>query len=161
VPDAILDRMKSVTLEEAWATLRSAGYEQQYEDGWTTLYPDKILVGRALTSTWIPGRLDLQRVIEADEETRLFTSASHQYPTDWSGLGRTILFTNSDEKTQADIWMASATGTRHCSSCGRGWRSTREALIWRKRWRWCPPKTANGMKPAPPSGGNGAADRCG
>ena len=66
VPDAILDRMKSVTLEEAWATLRTAGYEQQYEDGWATLYPDKILVGRALTSTWIPGRLDLQKVIEAD-----------------------------------------------------------------------------------------------
>ena len=65
VPDAILDRMKNVTLEEAWATLRSAGYEHQYEDGWATLYPDKILVGRALTSTWIPGRLDLQRVIEA------------------------------------------------------------------------------------------------
>ena len=46
VPDAILDRMKSVTLEEAWATLRFAGYEQQYEDGWDRLYPDKILVGR-------------------------------------------------------------------------------------------------------------------
>ena len=66
VADAILDRMKSVTLEEAWATLRFAGYEQQYEDGWDRLYPDKILVGRALTSTWIPGRLDLQKVVEAD-----------------------------------------------------------------------------------------------
>ena len=58
VPDAILDRMKSVTLEEAWATLRNAGFEHQYEDGWATLYPDKILIGRALTSSWIPGRLD-------------------------------------------------------------------------------------------------------
>src|SRR6478752_7992363 len=38
VPDAILDRMKNVTLEEAWATLRFAGYEQQYEDGWDRLY---------------------------------------------------------------------------------------------------------------------------
>src|SRR6202789_562246 len=43
VPDAILDRMKNTTLEEAWATLRAAGYEHQYEDGWFTLYPDKIL----------------------------------------------------------------------------------------------------------------------
>src|ERR1700712_2111029 len=50
--DSILDRMKNVTLEEAWATLRNAGYEHQYEDGWFTLFPDKILVGRALTSTW-------------------------------------------------------------------------------------------------------------
>src|SRR5690349_14910624 len=34
VPDTILDRMKSVTLEEAWAVLREAGYNHQYEDGW-------------------------------------------------------------------------------------------------------------------------------
>ena len=82
VPDAILDRMKSVTLEEAWATLRFAGYEQQYEDGWTTLYPDKILVGRALTSTWIPGRLDLQRVIEADGKVDGRKGGPNAWPVD-------------------------------------------------------------------------------
>lgn len=82
VPDAILDRMKNVTLEEAWATLRNAGYEQQYEDGWFTLYPDKILVGRALTSTWIPGRLDLQRVIEADGKVEGRKGAPNAWPVD-------------------------------------------------------------------------------
>jgi len=34
VPDDILDRMKNVTLEEAWAMLRTAGFNHQYEDGW-------------------------------------------------------------------------------------------------------------------------------
>jgi regulator of RNase E activity RraA len=82
VPDAILDRMKSVTLEEAWATLRFAGYEQQYEDGWFTLYPDKILVGRALTSSWIPGRLDLQRVIEADGRVEGRKGGPNAWPVD-------------------------------------------------------------------------------
>jgi regulator of RNase E activity RraA len=82
VPDAILDRMKNVTLEEAWATLRNAGYEQQYEDGWFTLYPDKILVGRALTSSWIPGRLDLQRVIEADGKVEDRKGAPNAWPVD-------------------------------------------------------------------------------
>ena len=82
VPDAILDRMKSVTLEEAWATLRFAGYEQQYEDGWFTLYPDKILVGRALTSSWIPGRLDLQRVIEADGKVEGRKGGPNAWPVD-------------------------------------------------------------------------------
>jgi len=82
VPDAILERMKSVTLEEAWATLRFAGYEQQYEDGWFTLYPDKILVGRALTSTWIPGRLDLQRVIEADGKVEGRKGGPNAWPVD-------------------------------------------------------------------------------
>src|SRR5215471_2118726 len=82
VPDTILDRMKNVTLEEAWATLRNAGYEQQYEDGWFTLYPDKILVGRALTSTWIPGRLDLQKVIEADGKVEGRKGGPNAWPVD-------------------------------------------------------------------------------
>ena len=82
VPDAILDRMKNVTLEEAWATLRNAGYEHQYEDGWATLYPDKILVGRALTSTWIPGRLDLQKVIEADGKVEGRKGGPNAWPVD-------------------------------------------------------------------------------
>lgn len=64
VPDNILDRMKNVTLEEAWATLRSAGFNHQYEDGWYTIHPDQILVGRALTAMWMPGRPDVEKVVE-------------------------------------------------------------------------------------------------
>ena len=41
VPDAILDRMKNVTLEEAWATLQGASFMHQYEDGWLSIHPDK------------------------------------------------------------------------------------------------------------------------
>lgn len=65
VPDSIVERMKSVTLEEAWATLRSAGFTHQYEEGWMQVHPDKILVGRALTAVWMPGRPDIHKVIAA------------------------------------------------------------------------------------------------
>src|ERR1043165_8716441 len=58
VSDDILRRMKSVTLEEAWAMLRSAGFNHQYEDGWYCIHPDQVLVGRALTAMWMPGRPD-------------------------------------------------------------------------------------------------------
>lgn len=64
VADSVLDRMKNVTLEEAWAVLQGAGFMHQYEDGWMTIHPDKVLVGRALTSVWMPGRPDVQKVIE-------------------------------------------------------------------------------------------------
>lgn len=64
VPDSILDRMKNVTLEEAWATLQQANFMNQYEDGWLSIHGDKVLVGRALTAVWMPGRPDIQRVIE-------------------------------------------------------------------------------------------------
>ena len=62
VPDQILDRMKLVTLEEAWAVLKNANYTNQYEEGWITINPDSVLVGRALTATFMPGRPDVQRV---------------------------------------------------------------------------------------------------
>jgi regulator of RNase E activity RraA len=64
VPDSILKRMKNVTLEEAWAQLRTAGFNHQYEDGWYTIHGDKVLVGRALTAQWLPGRPDIHKVIE-------------------------------------------------------------------------------------------------
>ena len=64
VSDDILDRMKRVTLEEAWAVLQQNGFTHQYEDGWLSIHPDKVLVGRALTATWMPGRPDVQKVLE-------------------------------------------------------------------------------------------------
>lgn len=63
VPDGILKRMKNVTLEEAWAVLRDAGFTHQYEDGWLSIHPGKVLVGRALTAQWLPGRPDIHAVI--------------------------------------------------------------------------------------------------
>ncbi|MEP7268820.1 MAG: RraA family protein [Saprospiraceae bacterium] len=64
VPDAILQRMKLVTLEEAWAVLRNENYKYNYEDEWQTINPDSVLVGRAVTATFMPGRPDLQKVID-------------------------------------------------------------------------------------------------
>jgi len=64
VSDGILKRMQNVTLEEAWAVLRNEGFTYQYEDGWFSIHPDQILVGRALTAQWLPGRPDIHKVIE-------------------------------------------------------------------------------------------------
>ena len=82
VPDDILDRMKNVTLEEAWATLRNAGFNHQYEDGWYTIHPDQILVGRALTSTWEPGRPDIQKVIEEQGKKDNRLGSTNAWPVD-------------------------------------------------------------------------------
>lgn len=64
VADEILERMKLVTLEEAWAVLRNENYNYQYDDGWMTINPDSVLVGRAVTATFMPGRPDIHRVID-------------------------------------------------------------------------------------------------
>lgn len=82
VPDEILDRMKNVTLEEAWATLRSAGFNHQYEDGWYCIHPDQILVGRALTAMWMPGRPDVEEVIEEQGKKDNRKGATNAWPVD-------------------------------------------------------------------------------
>lgn len=64
VPDEILERMKKVTLEEAWAVLRNHNYKYQFEGNWQLINPDSILVGRALTATFTPGRPDIQTAID-------------------------------------------------------------------------------------------------
>jgi len=64
-PDSLLDRLKQVTLEEAWAVLRNENYKFQYEDGWQTINPDSVLVGRAVTAVFMPGRPDIHRVIDS------------------------------------------------------------------------------------------------
>lgn len=83
VPDDILERMKLVTLEEAWAVLRGANFNHQYDDGWVQLNPDSVLVGRALTATFMPGRPDIHRVIDRrghEEDGRI--KSQNSWPID-------------------------------------------------------------------------------
>ncbi len=82
VPDDILDRMKTVTLEEAWETLRDAGFTHQYEDGWYVIHPDQVLVGRALTSAWMPGRPDIQLEIQAQGKRDHRIGGTNAWPVD-------------------------------------------------------------------------------
>ena len=66
VSDDILKRMKPVTIEEAWAIISGAGYRYQIADGWGQIInPDSVLVGRAYTTTFMPGRPDVWRAIDS------------------------------------------------------------------------------------------------
>lgn len=63
VPDAVLTRLKNVTAEEAWAVLRGAGYNHQFEGGWKVVNPGERLVGRVVTAVFMPLRPDVNAVI--------------------------------------------------------------------------------------------------
>ena len=64
VPDDILDRMKDVTITEAWGVLRGAGYRWQYEGNWMCTQPGQVLVGRALTAMYMPRRPAMRTLME-------------------------------------------------------------------------------------------------
>ena len=82
VADTILDRMKHVTLEEAWAVVTSAGFSHQFDDNWLSIHGDQVLVGRALTSQWLPGRPDILRVIEARGREQGRIGGTNAWPVD-------------------------------------------------------------------------------
>lgn len=63
VPDDVLERMKLVTHEEAWAVMKNAGFRHQYEEGWLSIHPDSTLIGRAFTAMFMPGRPDVYQAI--------------------------------------------------------------------------------------------------
>jgi regulator of RNase E activity RraA len=65
VPEGIIKRMKEVSVEEAWATMSGAGYRYQIADGWEVINPDSVLVGRAVTTTFMPGRPDVWKAIDS------------------------------------------------------------------------------------------------
>jgi len=66
VPDDILKRMKPVTIEEAWATISGAGYRYQVAEGFGQIInPDSVLVGRAFTTSFMPGRPDVWKAIDS------------------------------------------------------------------------------------------------
>jgi len=68
VPDDILERMKDVAIEEAWAVTERYDFNYQFESGWVMTHDDPVLVGRAVTAYYHPLRPDVQDVILADGE---------------------------------------------------------------------------------------------
>jgi 4-hydroxy-4-methyl-2-oxoglutarate aldolase len=64
VADDLLRRMREVTTEEAWAVLHRRGYRHQFEGGWLSVHPERVLVGRAVTAGFVPARPDLHAVVE-------------------------------------------------------------------------------------------------
>ena len=68
VDDDIVERMKWVTVEEAWGVLMGKGHAFQFEGDWINLHPSCVLVGRAVTARYIPHRPDFDGVVNAEGE---------------------------------------------------------------------------------------------
>jgi 4-hydroxy-4-methyl-2-oxoglutarate aldolase len=65
ISDGLLERLKNIHMEEAWAYLRGKGYANQFENfsgtsqtPWLILHPDQVMTGRVVTAQFMPLRLD-------------------------------------------------------------------------------------------------------
>ncbi len=84
MPDAILQRMRNINLEEAWSVLRGKGFEWQYEGRWKHVHLDETatMVGRALTATFVPKRPDLDKGLAEKGHAAGHVGGRNSWPID-------------------------------------------------------------------------------
>jgi regulator of RNase E activity RraA len=82
VADGILQRMKNVSIEEAWALIAAEGYPCQFEGHWQTIHPEQPMVGRALTAMYMPVRADLKKLVDAAGKVENRIGNSNSWPID-------------------------------------------------------------------------------
>ena len=79
VDDRLLERVKGLSLEEAWGHLIGKGYKHQFA-GWDfeVLHQGQKLVGRAVTAQYLPVRPDLAEVLDADAKAQGLPQGQNQ-----------------------------------------------------------------------------------
>lgn len=85
VSDAILERLKNISIEEAWGVLRNKGYNNQYEGDWQIIWPDSVMTGRVVTAQYMPLRPDYQNQIKEQgvaKEGRSPKGGTNSWPID-------------------------------------------------------------------------------
>jgi 4-hydroxy-4-methyl-2-oxoglutarate aldolase len=98
VSDAILERLKKISVEEAWGVLRNKGYQNQFENDWTIINPGEVMTGRVVTAQYMPLRPDLEKYVKTQgkAEGRGQQGGTNSWPID-------IL-------TNGDVYVADAYG---------------------------------------------------
>jgi 4-hydroxy-4-methyl-2-oxoglutarate aldolase len=86
VSDALLERLKALSMEEVWGFLERKGYENQfenfssiYENGWQILHPEKVMTGRVVTAQFMPLRKDYDNYVQAIGKKQNLTSPVTNY----------------------------------------------------------------------------------
>jgi 4-hydroxy-4-methyl-2-oxoglutarate aldolase len=84
VSDDLLERLKKISVEEAWGYLRNKGFHNQFESNWLILKPEEVMTGRAVTAQYIPHRADLAKFVkeQGKKEGRAQKGGTNSWPID-------------------------------------------------------------------------------
>lgn len=80
--DKFIERLKKVSLEEAWGYLRNKGYQNQFEGDWMMLRSEQVMVGRAVTAQYLPLRPEWDKIIKATGEKEGRIGGTNSWPID-------------------------------------------------------------------------------
>ena len=84
VPDAMLERLKDISIEEAWGVLRNKGFRNQFEGNWHIINPEESMTGRVVTAQYMPSRPDLENQVKEQGkiEERAQKGGTNSWPID-------------------------------------------------------------------------------
>jgi 4-hydroxy-4-methyl-2-oxoglutarate aldolase len=84
VSDAILERLKNISLEDAWGVLRNKGFNNQFESEWTIIHPEETMTGRVVTAQYMPLRPDFEKYVkdQGKKENRSQKGGTNSWPID-------------------------------------------------------------------------------
>ncbi len=78
----LLERLKHISIEEAWGVLRGKGYHNQFAGDWMMLHEDRPFTGQALTAQYLPRRPEYaDRLLEKGHREGMI-GASNSWPID-------------------------------------------------------------------------------
>lgn len=119
VPDALLEKMRGLSMEDVWSVLQGPGFVHQYEGGWQVMHPGKKLVGRAITAQFMPLRPDVNSIVMEDGKAKGYKKGQHQWVIDMVQPGDVLVidaFTKLDgggmvgNNLATAIWARSRAG---------------------------------------------------
>jgi regulator of RNase E activity RraA len=119
VSDDLLQRLKNISIEEAWGVMRGEGFHNQFEAGWKMLHEGEPFVGRALTAQYMPLRPDVNKRILEEGQANGQIGASNSWPIDAlqegdvyiaDGFGKIINGTLIGDNLGNSIYAKSKTG---------------------------------------------------
>jgi regulator of RNase E activity RraA len=98
VSEDMLERLKAVSMEEAWGILRNKGYHNQFENDWIILDSDEVMTGRAVTAQFMPLRPDVDSLVReiGKDEGRTQAGGTNSWPI--------------DELEEGDVYVADSYG---------------------------------------------------
>src|SRR5580765_2110344 len=80
--DRFLERLKNISLEEAWGYLRNKGYQNQFEGDWMIIRPDSVMTGRVVTAQYWPLRPDYDKIIKDQGKVEHRIGSTNSWPID-------------------------------------------------------------------------------
>jgi 4-hydroxy-4-methyl-2-oxoglutarate aldolase len=89
VSDDLLERLKAISIEEAWGVLRNKGFRNQFEGDWHIINPEEVMTGRVVTAQYMPSRPDLIEQVKQQGkiEERAQQGGTNSWPIDILSTG--------------------------------------------------------------------------